>query len=127
VGDDTIDAEHKQLILIVSELHRAMLQGKAREVLAEILDKLIRYTDSHFADEENSMRLRAYPRFSAHAAEHRRLSSIGHKLQADFNQGRLSITVETISFLKTWLSGHMLGMDQDYAGHIRNMKGKQAF
>ena len=119
-----MDAQHKQLVLMVSELHRAMMQGKARDVLAGILDKLVRYTDTHFADEEKLMRDRAYPRLSAHAAEHRRLTTVAHKLRADFSEGRLSITIETLNFLKSWLNDHILGMDQDYAAHIRKLDRK---
>ena len=114
LGIESVDSQHKQLILMVSQLHKAMMLGKAKEVLAEILDKLIRYTDTHFAHEEQLMRQKNYPRLSTHAAEHRRLTTVAHKLRADFREGRLTITVDTLNFLKTWLNDHILGMDQDY-------------
>lgn len=115
VGVATVDAQHKELIQMISQLHQAMMQGKAKDVLSGILDKLVRYTETHFADEEKIMLQRGYPRLSGHVAEHRRLTTLAHKLRADFLEGRISITIETLNFLKNWLNDHILGMDQQYA------------
>lgn len=123
LGIEKIDGQHKQLVLMVSQLHRAMMQGKANEVLAEIFDKLVRYTETHFAEEEALMRQHGYPRLTSHAAEHRRLTTLAHKLRADCAEGRLSITIDTLNFLKTWLNDHILGMDREFGQYV-NQKGK---
>ena len=65
------------------------------------------------------MRERAYPEYSVHMAEHRRLTAIASKLQSDFEAGRLTVTMETLTFLKGWLNDHILGMDQKYAAYYQ--------
>ena len=115
VGVPNIDAQHKHLIATISQLHQAMMQGKAKPVLTGILTDLVHHTEVHFADEERLMRQKNYPRALPHVEEHRRLTTMARKLQHDYAAGRVGMTVETLDFLKTWLSDHIMTMDQDYA------------
>ncbi|MGD1098576.1 MAG: hemerythrin domain-containing protein, partial [Bryobacteraceae bacterium] len=52
VGVREIDAQHKNLVSILNQLHEAAMQGHGNDVLGKILDSLVRYTTAHFAAEE---------------------------------------------------------------------------
>ena len=47
-----IDAQHKQLVGLINELHAAMLKGDGNDALRRIFSELVRYAESHFSCEE---------------------------------------------------------------------------
>lgn len=119
-----IDADHQKLIGLINELHDAMAAGKANDVLGKILGELISYTKKHFTTEETLMKLHGYPDFAAHKKEHEDLTKTVLELQEKFNAGKGGLTISTFSFLKDWLTRHILGTDKRYAPYLR-AKGVQ--
>jgi len=111
----SIDNQHQTLFRLAGELHAAMVAGQARGVLAKTLDRLVQYTAMHFAHEERLMRLHNYPDLPAHRAEHQALTTQVLKLQADFQGGKATITIQLLQFLKDWLEKHIKGSDLKYA------------
>ena len=55
-----IDADHRQLVELVNELHTATSQGQGQEVVASVMERLITYTRQHFAREEQGMEARRF-------------------------------------------------------------------
>ena len=53
-----IDEQHKCLIEIMNELYTALANKANRDLVAEVLNKLVEYTKVHFAVEETLMRIR---------------------------------------------------------------------
>ncbi len=119
VGIASIDAEHQKLIGLINDLHAAMLEGQGKAVMGKILDGLAAYTVSHFANEEKLMRLHRYPGFERHKAEHDKLTEKVKVLQLNFREGTVIITVHVMTFLQSWLVGHIVGMDKQYAALLR--------
>lgn len=117
-----IDEQHKKLISMVNELHEAMKGGKGKEALGSIFTGLIQYVGTHFAAEEKFMSLHAYPGFTAHKAEHIKLTQKALDLQKNFQQGAPVLTIEVMNFLKDWLQTHILETDKKY-GKFLNSKG----
>jgi hemerythrin len=115
VGIGSIDAQHQKLFAIGRELFAAMSAGQGKASLARILDRLVQYTAVHFAHEERLMRLNDYPDFQAHKAEHDALTRQVLAFQADFEGGRVSMTVQLLQFLKEWLEKHIKISDVAYA------------
>lgn len=56
-----VDSQHKVLVDLINELHRAMITRKGKESLGGVLASLIKYTKSHFAAEEGLLRANQYP------------------------------------------------------------------
>jgi len=56
------DDDHQELFRILNTLHDAMMARRGQEVLQKVLDELLRYTEGHFAREEEVMRQNAYPK-----------------------------------------------------------------
>src|ERR1035437_6651732 len=113
-----IDSQHKVLIRLINDLHAAMLQGKGKDALSAIVNELVRYTESHFAFEESLLQKRNYSGLAAHRQVHRDLTRQVYELREKVQAGKLTITMEVMTFLKDWLANHILSQDQAYAREI---------
>ena len=120
VGNDLIDREHQRLFELADRLHRAMLSGGADRVLRGLFDELAEYTRTHFAHEEALMQRYSYPQFPAHAKIHGQLIARVASLQEDLKAGKLTVTMNTMQFLRDWLSHHIGKTDRLVAEHVRN-------
>lgn len=116
------DEQHRKLVDMVNGLHDAMKQGRGSEVLGPLLDKLVAYTVTHFADEERLMLLHNYPGFPHHKSEHEKLTSQALELKKQYRANSSALSVQVMMFLKDWLSSHILGDDKKY-GPFLNSKG----
>ena len=122
VNIGVIDMQHKNLVKIINDLHQAMVEGNGREQLGKILTSLISYTRAHFKTEEVFMESHRYPGYAMHKSEHDQLTKSVLDLQSKFQRNGVGLTVETMDFLKGWLSRHILGTDKKY-GPFLNSKG----
>jgi hemerythrin len=116
----SIDGQHQNLFRLAGELYAAMSAGQGKAALSRILDRLVQYTAAHFAHEERLMRLHDYPDMAAHCAEHQALTKQVLAFQAEFEAGRVAMTVQLLHFLKDWLQKHIAESDQKYAPYLRN-------
>jgi hemerythrin len=114
VGIGSVDAQHQNLFRLVGELYTAMSTGQGKSVLSKTLDRLVRYTASHFAHEERLMGLHGYPELAAHKAAHDALTKKVLQFQADFQSGSVVITTQLFQFLTDWLVKHIQGTDRKY-------------
>lgn len=114
VDAPAMDAQHKNLIKLLNDLHHGMTHGAGKEALGSVLDQLIRYTQSHFADEEKAMQAAAYPRLAEHKNEHKALTERVLKFRDDYAAGRAALSVHVLTFLKDWLRHHIMGSDKQY-------------
>lgn len=70
VGNSTIDAQHKQIMLQLNKVNDSMLLGVSSSEISETLGYFKKYIDSHFAYEENYLRQRGYKDFEEHKKMH---------------------------------------------------------
>jgi hemerythrin-like metal-binding protein len=113
-----LDAQHRKLFALANKLHDAMRSGEGRAVIGEVLAELVTYTRTHFDDEERQMQAVGYPTLAAHAAAHRAFIETLAELQRQHYQGALSVTVETMTTLRDWLTKHIKGTDQQYMPYM---------
>jgi hemerythrin-like metal-binding protein len=112
VHQPAIDADHKRLVELVNRLHDAMMARQGAQTVGGVLNDLIDYTKTHFGREEDLMKTRAYPQYLAHKAEHDKLVQQAIDLQRKFASGAVTITLETMDFLRDWLFNHIMKVDQ---------------
>lgn len=110
-----IDTQHQKLISLINDLHDAMLARKGKEVLGDILDQLAAYTVYHFNTEEKYMKDFSYPGYLSHKKEHDSFVSKVEALMADYQAGRVGISMDLMSFLRDWVSNHIQGTDKKYS------------
>jgi hemerythrin len=114
VGIEKIDKEHRGLVDLINLLHSEMLAGKGKDVLGDVLAKLVTYTKTHFATEETLFRAHAYPQAEPHKKEHELLTQKVLELQRDFNAGKVVLSIPVLHFLRDWLQNHIQKMDMAY-------------
>jgi hemerythrin len=123
VGVKVLDDDHKKLIGLLNELHDGILGGRRAEALGKVLDELVKYTKVHFSREEEFFSRSGYPAATEHKKEHDELIKKALDLQTRYKGGTTSmLSLETMSFLKGWLSHHIQSVDKSYGLHL-NSKG----
>lgn len=126
LGYGDIDAQHKRLVEIVNQLDDAMRAGHGRDVLVTVLNELIRYTVYHFAFEEKLMDQYGISSAVAHKAEHKQLVADVSAFKSKFDAGSASVTTELMTFLRGWLSNHILKTDKALARELLAKGAKSA-
>jgi len=120
VGVKVLDDDHKKLVGLVNELHDGILGGQRKEALAHVLDELVKYTKTHFGREEVLFEKTKYPAAAEHKKHHDELLVKAGELQARYKDGMTSmLSLETMSFLKSWLNHHISGEDKRYTSHFK--------
>lgn len=123
VGVTRFDDEHKRLVAMVNDLFDAVQTGRGKDALGKILDGMIAYTKTHFANEERFMEEHGYPDMAAHRAEHEALARQVVEVQQKYHSGATAtLSMEVMNFLKNWLVKHIQGTDRKY-GPFFNGKG----
>ena len=119
LGIDKIDVQHKELVSLINQLHRAMkMQAGAREAEA-VLAKLAEYTVYHFGFEEKLFDKYGYPQAGPHKKIHRDLVASVTAFQQDLRAGKAGLSMELMNFLTSWLKEHIMKTDRAYVGHLQ--------
>jgi hemerythrin len=121
IGIPEIDEQHQKLFDCIDRLEHAKDEQQRELAVYFVMDELRDYARIHFAVEEVVMRLFDYPGFAAHAAEHRefeaRLKALG-KIELNHD-----VHAEAGSFLRGWLTQHIMISDKRYAEFILGQRG----
>ena len=117
-----IDTQHQRLFELMNKLHEAMKIGKGNDVLGGILGDLVKYTVVHFSNEESHLKKYGYPEYVQHKKIHDDLTQKAKALKASFDQGKQTISIDVLTFLKDWLNNHILKTDKRYSSFL-NGKG----
>ncbi len=117
-----MDEQHMRLLEIAREVHEATTAGIEEEVLREVMNSLVEYTETHFKDEERLMKKHGYKLYRDHKKEHGRLmeevKQFRQRLKADSRMAGADI----IHFLRDWIITHILSSDRKYS-RVLNEKG----
>ena len=115
-----VDNEHKHLIGLLNVLFTAMTQGRGKEVLGQLFEKLLDYTKYHFSTEERLMSIHGYPEYTHHKKEHNELTKQVLTFKEQFDKGQANISIITYNFLKEWLNKHILGTDKKFGPFLKS-------
>jgi hemerythrin-like metal-binding protein len=121
VNDPSLDAEHKQIIQGINDLHAAMNGADAAIATRNALDRMVRYTYSHFEHEERTLKEIAYPDFDAHKELHDHMRRRTIALRQHLN---LVTARDVLVLLKDWWLDHIQGEDKKYAIYIGILAAK---
>lgn len=119
VGVERIDEQHKNLFAIANRFHAAFERNDTRAVLTAIFNELIDYTAHHFSDEERLLREHNYPDYDRHKANHEKLVALVLTYKRQLEGGEVGMEQRAMDFIKTWLNGHILGMDRSYRDFVK--------
>jgi hemerythrin-like metal-binding protein len=124
-GIDEVDHDHKGLINLINDLYEAMQDGSGGALLLPIFSALKRYTEDHFAKEESYMVECAAPDQNKHVQEHRRMTETLADLESRHRRGEAAISLQTLTFLRDWLTNHICVVDQAMANKIKSQTEEQ--
>jgi len=117
VGVKACDDDHKQLIDTLNRLYEGMKKGQGKDVLGKVLDDMVKYTKVHFAREEELFDRTGFPA-ADHKREHRELVTKAETLQRRQKSGESALSIETLDFLRDWLTIHIQGTDKKYSSYL---------
>src|ERR1700690_1304177 len=104
---------------LINQLNEAMKVGKGKDVMGKVLTSLIDYTKYHFGTEEKLMQTHSYPSYIIHKKAHDDLTKQAMDLQKKLEAGNLVVTIEVMSFLKDWLSKHIMSPAKQYTSFFK--------
>ncbi len=120
VGLESIDSQHKVLISLINALFSEMNSGNGKQAVSSALVKLIEYTGSHFAFEEELFDKHNYAEKDAHKEIHKTLVAKVVDFQTQFENDEKDISLELMEFLKDWLIKHIKGTDKKYSSFLQS-------
>ena len=115
VGHSVIDRDHERLVGLINKLGDAMSDGHGKDACGAVLDELIDYTQTHFANEERLMATHGYGDSVAHRAEHAKLIKDVQEFRIKYASGTATLSVFLLRFLMEWLTHHILQSDKKLA------------
>lgn len=122
VGEVSIDTQHKRLVGLFNELNEALHKEGGEKEIGRVLDDLLEYTQFHFAHEASLMEKYHYPESRSHLALHDDLVKRALEYKQRFVAGE-PVGAELITFVRDWLTQHILKTDKALAGYISRHGG----
>jgi hemerythrin len=121
-----IDAQHRNLIRMADELHRAILAGAETSRTLELLKVLIAAAEDHFTYEERQMRSSQYSAYDWHRQQHDTVRKRINQFVPRIESGEAEAAMLLLEFLSDWLKEHINLTDRMMAAHLRNYYRLQA-
>ena len=118
VGVQEIDEQHKVLVNLLNKLYEAIITSNEDHMIKSILQELIQYTVIHFAVEESLMRIFNYPNYEEHKKQHALLVEQVLQLQNNVERNESELSLDTLNFLRHWLTEHIMGEDMRYTPYL---------
>jgi hemerythrin len=119
VGVPVIDEQHRRLVDLIAGFYAALAEKRpAKRALGELLAGLVDYTRYHFETEERLMADSQFPPSSAHREQHAQFVQKVADLVDRFTRGQLVLSIEATSFLRDWLTNHILVSDKQLGRHL---------
>ena len=124
IGHPIIDEQHQKLFRIVNRFHKEMQKREKKILIPDTLNKLIKYTELHFDEEENIIQKKGYPEedLQDHREIHERLVKDIFELNERFSKGIYDSLFEVEKFLTDWLVMHILQIDMKFKYHLKKDK-----
>lgn len=120
-GNDTIDAQHEELIRRIQQFVTACESGDSKIKAIKMLDYLDEYTNFHFQEEEQLQREVSYPELARHQEKHEEFKKSIRELY-DFlneNEGPNEQFTEQVKVnVVDWLFHHIKTFDRSVAEYI---------
>ncbi|BDQ33476.1 bacteriohemerythrin [Pseudodesulfovibrio portus] len=114
LGIGSIDAQHKQLVKLINGLNQAMRNKESASVMRDIVTGLKEYVVTHFAFEEKLFDQHGYPGTAEHKSAHSQFVEKVGDFELALTEGRATVSIEVMQFLRDWLVQHIMGTDREY-------------
>lgn len=110
-GHVLVDAQHREIFDLVNQLSDAIVARRGHELVGDVLGRLERYAEEHFAAEEQLMRRASYPDLVRHIGLHEAFRVEVTELASAFRSGELVLPLTLCHFVLEWLREHIRAED----------------
>ena len=114
VNHTTMDSDHKQLVLMISDLHEAMRVGQSKMVIEKLVKDLSHYSVNHFSREEQYLKESKHPDLDAQMQQHALFLNKVTEFKNNVDNGQPSIAIKMLPFLNDWFLNHIMKIDMKY-------------
>ena len=117
-GHTILDTDHEQLADLINGLTDSVKERRGEAACLDLLDKIIRQAEVHFAFEEQLMAEQRYPKANQHIAEHTRLLKQATRFMEKFESDARESHIPLIHFPEDWLTTHIVTSDRELAAFL---------
>jgi hemerythrin len=118
VGIRSIDTQHKSLIESINGFYDAINSSSAKELIVNLLKEMKEYSIFHFFTEESLLKKHGYPDLEQHKSEHHGFIKKIEDMDKRLKEGKLVLSLELTSFIKTWITNHIMVIDKKYSAFL---------
>jgi len=114
------DREHEMQLGLLRELCRAAGANGDPAVVGEILERLIDYSEAHFASEELLMRMKSYDDYEDHVDDHAQMLDALRGIAANHVRGESALVAGRAAETLEFIGRHIATRDRRFADYVRN-------
>ena len=114
VGVRVLDAQHKQIVIMVNTLIEMNEAKVDSEIISDTLTKMTKYAIDHFEREEQYMLEYSYPEYSIQKKQHQEFKRKTVDFCMETMAHKVTVPTEIFSYLKLWWTNHILQEDMKY-------------
>ncbi len=122
IGHDEVDKQHQVLVELINKLYDSFLSAKAYDMVSEILDEMIDYTQYHFGYEHEIFEKYSYPEYEEHKTVHESFVMKTIEFKQKIAAGEKTVTYDIMIFLRDWLIEHIQGEDTKYVDYFKEQE-----
>jgi hemerythrin len=121
VGNEMIDAQHKELFVRITDLVNAIKSKTCKFEIGPTTQFLQQYVIKHFTDEQNLMKSQNYPDFEAHKALHDKFIHDFEDLKKELEDetSNYSKSVYTNQMVVDWIVEHINQVDKKFGQYMK--------
>jgi len=123
IGFERVDEQHRRMFELVRNLVKACTEGYDKQVLSKTLDFLLDYTIKHFKNEEDVMRLYAYPEYEQHKKMHDDFTDVINEKAREYieNGSSEDLSNSLNKIVVRWLVTHIQGEDRKIGDYLMSI------
>ncbi len=110
--NQVVDGQHRHLVGLVTGLYESILANEPKDSRIQRLTILYNFAKTHYATEEQILRLHRYPKYLFHKAAHGGLIHALLGLREQIASGDREFTLEYVELIKLWLIEHFNEFDR---------------
>jgi len=114
VGVASLDRQHQRIIDMINSVITHSASATSRETIAEVLNDMIDYAETHLRTEEALLLERGYPGYSEHTDLHSQFRESAIALCQAFEEHDETVQADLLGYLKAWWVEHILVEDMKY-------------
>jgi len=127
VGNESIDAQHKQLVKLTNDFYAGVRTGKlkAKVYFLQTIKGAVEYVRNHFTNEEEIMREINFPLYDEHKRLHEDFVAEVIREISLFEEEENPNPEGFVKYLMNWIFQHIANSDKKYVPFLARLEEKK--